>query len=176
MSIKLHNEEKPIILIVTGPCGSGKTTITDIIASTGKFIRISGDEIKDEHFPEIERITDYPEALEKVYIEMFQKTKENFELGKNVVIDYIILGQKRIDEYKKAFQNNLVIKVLFSSKEVIIERDKTRECWTAGEDCVNDLYDAFYKLQGYIGIDNYIDSSEETPEETYSKYFADLVC
>lgn len=128
----------------------------------------------NELFPEIEKINDYPEALEKVYIEIFQRAKKYFELGENVVIDYIILGQKRIEEYRKTFSKNLVIKVLFSRREIIINRDQTRECWTAGENCVIDLYDRFNKLQDDIGIENYIDNSEETPEETYLKHFAIL--
>ena len=87
----IENEIKPIILIVTGPCGSGKTTITNLITQSGKFIHISGDDIKNELFPEIEKINYHPEALEKVYIDIFQRAKMHFELGENVVIDYIIL-------------------------------------------------------------------------------------
>lgn len=169
-----ENELKPFILIVTGPCGSGKTTITNLITQSGKFVHISGDDIKNELFPKIEKINYYPEALERVYIEIFQRAKKHFELGENVVIDYIILGQKRIEEYRKTFSKHLVIKVLFSRREIIIKRDQTRKCWTAGENCVSDLYERFNKLQDYIGIENYIDNSEETPEETYLKHFAIL--
>lgn len=178
MSIELQDinkkEIKPIMLIVSGPCGSGKTTITNLITQSGKYVHISGDDIKNELFPEIEEINYYPEALEKVYIEIYKRTKKYFELGKNVVIDYIILSQKRIEEYRKAFSKNLVIKVLFPRKETIIKRDQTRECWTAGEKCVSDLYDRFNRLQDYIGKENYIDNSEETPEETYLKHFVIL--
>lgn len=163
---------KPTVLIVTGPCGSGKTTIANLIARNGRFAYISGDEIKDELFPHIVSIADHPEALEQVYASMFQRAKRHYELGESVVIDYVFLGQKRIEEYKKAFSGSLAIKVLLPEREVLIDRDQSRECWTAGEDCVTDLYNRFYNLRSCIGTENYIDNSEETPEETYTKHFA----
>lgn len=167
-----NNDKQPIVLIVTGPCGSGKTTITNLIVQNSNFIRISGDDIKNEFFPEIENITDYPEGLEKVYFEIFQRAKKHFENGENIVIDYVVLGQKRMEEYKKAFSKSLEIRVLLSRKEIIIKRDQLRECWTSGEKCIIALYDSFNQLKDYIGVDNYIDNSEETTEETYLKHFA----
>lgn len=166
--------KQPIVLIVTGPCGSGKTTITNLIVKNNDFVRISGDDIKNEFFPEIENITDYPEALEKVYTEIFQRTKKHYENGKNIVIDYVVLGQKRIEEYKNTFSNSLKIRVLLSRKEIIIRRDQLRECWTSGEECVTTLYDSFDQLRDYVDAENYIDNSEETPEETYLNHFASL--
>lgn len=167
--------KKPVVLIVTGPCGSGKTTITDLIVQNQNFTRICGDDIKDELFPGVVKIDEFPKDLEKVYQEIFCRAKKHFSNGENVVIDYVILGKHRIDDYQRTFSKNLIIRVLLSSKEVIIKRDLLRECWTSGEKCVNTLYDSFNKLKDYIGIDNYIDSSEDTPEETYMKYFHNLI-
>lgn len=175
MTKKLEDniDKQPIVLIVTGPCGSGKTTITNLIQNNN-FIRISGDDIKNEFFPEIDNITDYPEALEKVYVEIFQRAKKHFENGENIVIDYVVLGQMRIEEYKKTFSKNFKIRVLLSRKEIIIKRDQLRECWTSGEDCIIALYDSFNKLKDYVGAENYIDNSAETPDETYLKHFTSL--
>jgi predicted kinase len=86
MSIEVQDinkkELKPIILIISGPCGSGKTTITNLITQSGKYVHISGDEVKNELFPEIEKINYYPEALEKVYLEIYKKTKTISNLAK----------------------------------------------------------------------------------------------
>lgn len=171
-NIEDNIDKQAIVLIITGPCGSGKSTIANLIVQNNNFVLISGDDIKNELFPEIENITDYPEALEKVYTEIYHRAWKNFMCDKNIVIDYIVLGQKRIDDYKKAFLKNIKITVLLPRKEIIIRRDKERECWTSGEECIIALYNDFNKLMDYIGAENYIDNSEETPEETYMKYFA----
>lgn len=165
---------QPIVLIITGPCGSGKTTITNLIVQNNNFIRISGDDIKNELFPEIEYITDYPDLLEKVHNEVLHRTKKHFKKGESVVIDYI-LGQNRIAKYKKAFKESLKIRVLLSKKKVNIKRDKLRKCWTCGEEGVIALHDSFSELKSYIGSKNYIDNSEETPQETYLNHFTSLV-
>jgi adenylylsulfate kinase-like enzyme len=167
-------EPEPIVLILTGPCGVGKTTIANLIAQNNHFIHIFGDNIQSELYPGIENIAAYPGALEKIYKEILQKAKKLFKEGKNVVIDYIIVDQKTIEEYKEAFSGNLLIKVLLSKKEVIAERDGTRIDWRAGEKFIGELCDLFAGIKDYIGTDNYIDTSLETPEETYSKHFAKI--
>lgn len=165
---------KPLVLIVTGPCGSGKTTVSRLIAERRGLRHISGDDIKKELFPDIERITDYPEKLEKVKEEIFFRSNEHYSRGESVVIDYVILGRKQIDEYRNQFANNLHIKILLPKREVILERDKLRDCWTAGEKCATELYDKFEILKEYISPEHYVDNSDETPEETYHKHFSQI--
>jgi len=70
----------------------------------------------------------------------------------------------------------LIIKVLFPTNKKLIERDKKRECWTAGEGWVIKLYEKFRKLKGYIGQSNFINNSDETPEETFTNHFSHHVC
>lgn len=173
--LKVNTDKQPVVLMVTGPCGSGKTTITNLIVQNHNFIRISGDDIKNEFFPEIENITDDPLALEKVYAEIFLRAKKHFENGERVIVDYVVLGPMRIEEYKSTFLEHFKIRVLLSRKEIIIKRDQSRECWTSGEECIVALYDSFDQLKDYVGAENFIDNSEETPEETYIKHFASWV-
>ena len=170
----LEKEIKPIVFILTGPCGVGKTTIADLIAQNYHFIHIFGDDIQSELYPGIENIASYPGALERIYNEILQKAKKLFEDGENVVIDYIIIDEKTIEEYKKVFSGNLLIRVLLSKKEVIVERDGARIDWRAGEKFISELHDMFISARDYIGVENYIDNSEETPEETYLKHFAKI--
>ena len=170
----LEKEIKPIVLILTGPCGVGKITVTNRIAQNNNFIHIFGDNVQNEFFPGIENIASYPGALEGIYGEILQKAKKLFEDGENVVIDYIIIDEKTIEEYKKVFSENLLIRVLLSKKEVIVERDGARIDWRAGEKFISELHDMFISARDYIGVENYIDNSEETPEETYLKHFAKI--
>lgn len=162
----------PIILIVTGPCASGKTTITSLIAENHPFIRICGDDIKHELYPDIVHIQEHPDKLKQVASEIVERARKHFENGEHVVIDYIVLAQERLEEYKRLFSDHLQIRVLLAHRASIIQRDELRECWTAGEACVDQLYESFTQLKDFIGAEHYIDSSEETPEETYVKHFA----
>jgi hypothetical protein len=81
-----------------------------------------------------------------------------------------------LDICGKVFSENLFIRVFLSKKEIIIDRDQKRTDWRAGEKFVSVLYDMFNSAKEYIGDDNYIDNSQETPMETYLKHFANVAC
>lgn len=172
ISLSYSSDHHPIVLIVTGPCGCGKTTISSLIAENHPFIRICGDDVKEELFPGIVNIQEYPEKLTQVGAEILERAKKHFASGEHVVIDYIILAEARLEEYKRTFSDHLQIRVLLANRESIIQRDESRECWTAGEACVDQLVEGFTQLKDFIGARHYIDSTEETPEETYIKHFA----
>ena len=159
------------VLILTGPCGSGKSTIAKLIAKHSNFEVVSGDDIKGKLFPDIGDITEFPEKLEKVKEQILKNTQEHFNNGKNVIVDYVILGKKQIENYRNLFKSNLIIKVLLPEKDELIQRDKNRDCWTAGHDCTSELFEKFERLKGYIGKDNFIDTTNETPKETYVTHF-----
>lgn len=162
---------KPIILILTGPTGVGKTTLCKMVADRFNYTYVSGDEIKEKLFPGVEDITVYPEKLADVKKELLKRAKEIFDNGNSVVIDYVILGEEYIKKIKELFDGHLVFKVLLPTLESIQARDKERECWTAGEESVKDLYEKYLKLKPLIGKENYIDTTDETPEETFNNHF-----
>lgn len=131
----MENSEKKI-LILTGPGGSGKTTIADLLVKVCGFVKIDGDNLDTEFFPNGDQW--FPENSEKLKLahqKIFTEVKKRFSDGKNnVVLDYIIFGDylRFIEMFKKEFGDRLEIKVLFPSKEEMIKRDKERECWTTG--------------------------------------------
>jgi dephospho-CoA kinase len=163
------SSRRPIVLLLTGPCGVGKTAISKIIASRNKFILISGDKIKKELFPNIEKIEEHPKKLSKIKNEILKRTKINFKNGNSVIVDYMVLGKDYLDRYKKEFGKRLVIKILLPSKKVTLIRDKNRKCWTAGEECIDRLYKKFKKSE-YFSKKDYINNSEKT----YIKYFKNM--
>lgn len=163
-----------LVLIITGPCGVGKTTISKLVSENLGFVHINGDDIKNKLFPEIERITRFPDKLEIVKGKILEQTKFNFKEGRSVVVDYVILGMDQIKRYKKFFADSLIIKVLYPDKKMIIQRDASRACWTAGKPSIDDLYAEFDKLRELIGEENYIDNSNETPERTFLNHFSKL--
>lgn len=75
---------------------------------------------------------------------------------------------------KKTFHQHLIIKVLWSPMEIIIERDKKRECWTSGEIAIKRFYEKYEELKPIIGEKNYIDNSHQTPEETLEIFIASI--
>ncbi len=157
------------VIVITGPCGVGKTTLTTMIAHQLGGLRISGDEIKHALFPEIADITDHPEKLKFIKDLLFNKSKINFENGHTVIIDYVILGREYIARFQQEFKEDLLFWVLLPSKAVIYARDERRACWSSGRTVIDSLYEKYLELIPLIGEANYIDNGGETPEESVKK-------
>ena len=166
---------KPKVIIITGPTGTGKTTLSRMVVKNHSYEYISGDEIKDELFPGVEDITEFPDKLLAVKEELLKRAKELFDDGKSVVIDYVILGEKYIKKIKNTFGTDLIMKVVLPSVESIMKRDKKRTNWTSGEDSVKHLYERYQQLKPVFGEENYIDNTGETPEETFEKSIKPLL-
>ncbi|MCD4704523.1 AAA family ATPase [bacterium] len=162
------------VLILTGPAGSGKTTIAELLVKNKDFVLLDGDYEDTEFFPNGNQwLPENYQKLCQAHDKILKKVKDIFESGKSVVVDYIIFNQfsEFIDKFKKEFKDNLKIKVLFPDKNVMIERDQERKCWTAGEDAINNIYNKLEVIKSEIGADNYIDTSDEAPEKTIEKHF-----
>ena len=101
----------------------------------------------------------------------WNKTKEIFQAGKNVVIDYIIFGdyERFIEIFRQTFGNNFDIVVLFPSQEEIMKRDKDRECWTTGPDRIAAVYREFEEVKDVIGAEHFLNTSSHIPKETAAK-------
>jgi len=175
----MENSEKRV-LILTGPGGSGKTTIADLLVERRGFIKIDGDDLDTELFPNGGQW--FPENLEKlrqVQKKIFTEVKKTFNNGKNnVVLDYIIFGNYLgfLEMFKGEFGNRLEIKVLFPTKEEIAKRDKERECWTTGIDRISAVRAEFEGMRNVIGKDCFIDTTGQTPGDTFEKYFNHYSC
>jgi hypothetical protein len=86
----------------------------------------------------------------------------------------VILGEDYIRQFRNAFKEDLIIKVLLPRKMVIYERDQKRICWTSGRKTIDDLYHKYLNLMEVIGHENYIDSEHETAEETAERIISGL--
>lgn len=116
------------------------------------------------------------EGLKKAHNKILLETKKVFDQGKSVVVDYIIFGDylNFFNKFKKEFGDNLEIKVLFPSKEENVDRDKTRECYTTGIERITTVREELESIEDQIGENNFINTSNQTPEETFEKYFKQI--
>ncbi len=161
------------VIVIAGPPGVGKTTISKMLSGFCNCAYLSEDEVAKEVFPErYVNIEDYPDMLKIAESALLQKAKEFFDSGESVVIDLINLGNEFIEETKKAFQKHLMIKVLWSPVETIIERDKKRESWTSGESVIKRFCKKYEELKPIIHEKHYIDNSCQTPTETLEEFIA----
>lgn len=170
----MRNDKKKV-LILTGPGGSGKTTIVDLLVKRCGFIKIDGDNLDTEFFPNGGQW--FPEnfkRLKQAQKKIFTEVKKTFNNGENnVVLDYIIFGNylEFLEVFKREFGDKLEIKVLFPAMEEMVKRDEERECWTTGIDRISTVCAEFEAIKDVIGKDSFIDTTGQTPNDTFEKYF-----
>ncbi len=159
---------------MAGPGGAGKSTIAKLLEKNKGFVYLDGDRADTEFFPKGGQwLPENLESLRKAHDKILKLAKESFDSGQSVVVDYIIFGNYLafFQKFKKEFGNNLEIKVLLPSFEENVKRDKERECWTTGSERIKTVRKEFEKIKNKLGKENFVDTSEQTPEETYLQYF-----
>lgn len=162
------------VLILTGPGGTGKTTIAKLLARHCGFTWLDGDREDTEFFPEGKHwLPENSDKLREAHEKILKKTKELLVQKDRVVIDYIIFGHylEFFEKFKKAFGDDLEIRVLFPKQKECVARDLRRKCWTTGHKRIAAVYSDFQSIKNKLGADKFIDSSGQTPGETFEKYF-----
>ena len=162
-------------IILTGTCGSGKTTISKLLASKLDWIRISEDDIWKQCFGKDRGIFGSDEHRKKrqfvhniVFNEILVFTKE----GKFIVIDGTVHESppEAYDDYCQFFQIHRIswqLFILHPTLNIAIQRDSQRVDWVAGLKRVEQLY---LKFNGLIfPKECFIDNSYETPIQTFDR-------
>lgn len=166
------------VLILSGPGGTGKTTIAKLLSKRFGFFRLDGDREDSEFFPNGKQwLSKNSKKLQKAHNKILQRTKELVQRDKIVIVDYIIFGDylNFFEKFKKTFGKHLEIRILFPDVEECVKRDLRRRCWTTGRKRIEAVYSDFKKIKNKIGVDKFIDTSGQTPAETVEKYFKFLV-
>ncbi len=165
------------VLILTGPGGSGKTTLAHLLVKESNFVLVDGDREDTEFFPDGGQwLSKNSKKLRLAHDKILKQTKKSFNNGKNVVVDYIIFGHylEFFNKFSNEFGDRLVIRVLFPSEQQLVQRDKERECWTTGIKRINAVRAEFRSIKSKIGAQNFLDTSNQSPQETFDKYFKDF--
>lgn len=162
------------IFLITGPGGSGKTTIAQLLVRQGNFLWLDGDDEDTEFFPKGGQwLPENAALLKKAHEKILRKSKELLSQRKNVVVDYIIFGQYEefFEMFQREFGKSLEIRILFPRLEECVKRDAKRACWTTGSERIVAVSSEFLALKEKLGSEVFLDTSEQTPEETVKKYF-----
>jgi predicted kinase len=161
----------PHVLLLTGTCGSGKSTIAGLLEARG-WMRISEDEIWPRYFGKDRGTFGSPEHRRKrqlVHEIVFGGTRAALDAGRNVVIDATVHESppEAFDEYRAFFVGDRIewrVRVLHPSVEVAVMRDRTRAQGSLGAARVATLHAKFTGLIFPAGA--FVDTAGQTPPET----------
>ncbi len=157
------------VTLITGPGGSGKSTIAELLVQKTGAVWLDGDDIDTEFFPHGGQWDKENSALLiQTHNKILEFAQKFVSEGKSVIVDYIIFDhfEEYFSKFKQAFGDDLDIKILLPRKEVIIARNNARTEYQTGVDKIIRVYDELEKLRIVLGNDVYIDTSDETGEET----------
>jgi predicted kinase len=163
----------PRVLLLTGTCGSGKSTIAGLLEARG-WTRISEDEIWPRHFGKDRGTFGSPEHRRKrqiVHEIVFGGIRTALDDGCNVVVDATVHESppEAFEEYRAFFLGECIawrVRVLHPSVEVAVVRDRTRAQGSLGAARVAALHAKFTGL--VFPPDAFVDTSVHTPAETLS--------
>lgn len=169
--------EKPKVLVLSGTCGSGKSTVAGILGSRVGWCRVSEDDIWPRHFGKnrgafgttehrLKRCIVHNEVLESLHMAHRQ--------GINVVIDATVheAPPEALQEYQAIFAREGIewhLCVLHPRVEVAIARDASRVSGTLGAARVAKLHSKFNGH--FIRPECFLDTSTESPEVTEERVF-----
>jgi predicted kinase len=164
--------------VLTGTCGSGKSTIAELLARQAGWCRVSEDEIWPRRFGKNRGMFGTPEHRAKravVHQEVLEQVHAGLAAGQRVVVDATIHESppEALQEYQALFAEAGIawwLCVLHPRLEVSVARDAGRTSGSLGAARVAEL---FAKFTGRtIPPSSFLDTSAESPEATVAQVLA----
>ena len=171
----------PRVVLLTGTCGSGKTTIATLLAEQAGWTRISEDDIWHNCFGKNRgkfQSDEHRYKRQQVHDMVFGQLLTALRSGRNVVIEATVHESppEAYQEYWRMFEAQAIewtIRVLHPRLEVAVARDANRSSWTVGAEGVGELRAKF--TGEVLGPECFVDNSDETPEQTLSRLLEEAV-
>jgi predicted kinase len=180
----MPNMKKGKIILITGPAGSGKSSLAERIAQNAGWIQVSEDvhwvEIKKGHPAEEGRT---PEEQAIVQPAVVRQVRELLSRGRNVVLEFINYEDppRPLIYYYEEFckhTRRIFVAALQPNEAVIWER-KQKRGRTDDQEYEKELFNARHQLacleSSYVKKEWRIDSSDMTVEEIYAKHIRAFV-
>ena len=152
------------VIVLTGTCGSGKSTVAEILAQKG-FLAIDGDcAIQSARFKRNGESVDYREVLDEIAYEI-----DVLSLFSQNLVLAVVLHPDDLQKYKEMLRTkNLQYKfiLLKPSFQAALERCQTRTCHKSvtPEYWINYFYDLLQYDDEVKIVDNTNMNAEETAE------------
>lgn len=152
------------IIIIRGPLGVGKSTVSKILSDKIQAIYISLDKVLEDN---------NLEGKGNIPLENFLKANKIIKdlavkCNKTVIIDGCFYFQKQIDDLVEKFDGDVEIFTLMSSVETCIQRDMERKK-VYGEDATRFVFRITSKIHAGHQIDNTGLSAVKTAEKILEK-------
>lgn len=153
------------ILLITGTCASGKTTVGEILSRQYGYKHIDGDQFKRELKKRrgLEKL-DWDEIHEDLISHAIELSTRA-----NVVISHVVLPPN-LGVYQAICSNlDALFRfiILMPSRETVYSRNKNRTCWSSPtpKKFIDEFYDSYIEAVNALS-ENVLDNSNQSPLET----------
>jgi broad-specificity NMP kinase len=158
------------IIVLNGTCGSGKTTVAELLADRG-FAAIDGDCV-------IQSVRHKSGRKQYLWNELIDEIAHEIDIlsmfGENIVLSHIVLPEdtvKYIDIFRSRGMNYKIF-LLRPECKTAAERCRTRTCHTSKtpEIWIKHFYDLLVPCDRAETVDNTAMTAEETAEYILSRF------
>jgi gluconate kinase len=161
-------EKSSSVLLITGTCASGKTTLGKLLADKYGYIHIDGDEV----WKEVKAQRGKQVGWNDIHQDILTHTTQFVDLSKIVITHVIFPELLPIYQAFYAQRNlQLIVIVLMPKNEVIYSRNQLRKCWPVPT-AQKDIDDINKKLKSDLYLSYYLDTSDQSPGESVAAILA----